>query len=361
MKSKFISLALLVTALFALAPSSTHAQEGEPVVVDEVIAQVNDGVVTLSQLKREMKERVETLKQNGMSAEQAATEVEKKRPELIAILINEQLLLQKGKEMDLTQRVEEEVNKRMLEVAKENNIKTIEQLDEAMRQSGVDPVSARQVLRVEIMKQAVMESEVDARLFYGFSQDELKQYFESHKDKFIKPESIDLSEIFLSMAGKKEAEVRERATQLVAQLRGGADFATLARAYSERSRENAGKVGTFQLSDLRPDIAGAVKNVKVGGVSDPLRSDEGFQILRVDARTAGSNTATYNENHVRQAMTQERLPKERDAFLQQLRNDAYVKIADSYKDAVEPLLKIVPPAAVTKRATKKDKDKKDKP
>jgi len=55
------------------------------VVVDEVIAQVNDGVVTLSQLKREMKERIETLKQNGMSEQQANSEVAKHKPELIAL------------------------------------------------------------------------------------------------------------------------------------------------------------------------------------------------------------------------------------------------------------------------------------
>src|SRR5262245_20022065 len=100
---------------FVVSPSLVTAQEGEPVVVDEVIAQVNDGIVTLSQLKREMKERVVTLKNNGMTEAQATAEVEKRKAELIATLINEQLLLQKGKELDFTQRVEDEVNKRMLQ------------------------------------------------------------------------------------------------------------------------------------------------------------------------------------------------------------------------------------------------------
>src|SRR6185436_4197989 len=113
MKFKTLTAVLTAAAALFLLPAFAVAQEGEPVVVDEVIAQVNDGVVTLSQLKREMKERVETLKQNGMSPEQAQAEVEKRKAELIATLINEQLLLQKGKELDFTQRVEDEVNKRM--------------------------------------------------------------------------------------------------------------------------------------------------------------------------------------------------------------------------------------------------------
>ena len=359
MKFKLTFAALFLIAAVIGSPSPTHAQEGEPVVIDEVIAQVNDGVVTLSQLKREMKERVDNMKQNGMSEQQAISEVEKHRAELIATLINEQLLIQKGKELDLTERMEAEVNKRMLEVAKDNGITSIDKLDEAMRGAGLDPVAIRQTMRIEIMKQAVMETEVDSKLFFGLSMDELHRYFDANRAKFLKPETVDLSEIFLGLAGKQEADVKARATQLVTQLRGGADFGSLATAYSERGAQAKGKVGLFPVSELRSEIAAAIKNVQVGGVSEPLRTDEGYQILRVDARTAGSNTPTFNENQVREAITRERTPKAREDYLQALRNDAYVKIAESYREAVEPLLKIVPPAAVTKGAAKKEKkDKK---
>jgi peptidyl-prolyl cis-trans isomerase SurA len=362
MKLKLILATLCATATFICLPSLARAQEGEPVVVDEVIAQVGDGIITLSQLKREMKERIQTVMQSGRTEQQATAEVEQHKAELIAILVNEQLLLQKGKELGFTEGVEDEVNKRMLQVAKENNIKTMEQLCEAMKQNGLSCEEARQTMRVEIMKQAVLESEVDRKIFYNYTSDELHKYFDAHKDKFLKPESVDVSEIFLSLAGKQEAEVKARADQLVSQARGGADFCTLAAAYSDRAGNNGQKpckVGLFQVPDLRPDIAGAVKNLKVGGVSDPLKSDEGYQILRVDARTAGSNAATFNENEVRGAMTQERSPKAREDYLQGLRNEAYIKIAESYRAAVDPLLKIVPPAAAVKKDKKKEKDKKN--
>jgi peptidyl-prolyl cis-trans isomerase SurA len=358
-KSKLIIATLLLTA-FVVSPSLAQAQEGEPVVVDEVIAQVNDGVVTLSQLKREMKERVETLKQNGMTEQQANAEVEKRKAELIATLVNEQLLLQKGKELDMTDRVEAEVNKRMLDVGKENGITSIEKLDEAMRQAKLDPAAIRATMRIEIMKQAVLESEVDSKLFFSYSQDELQKYFEAHRTIFLKPESIELSEIFLGLAGKQEPDVKAQAAKLVAQLRAGADFCTLAATYTERPAtggQKPCKVGLFQVPDLRPDIAGAVKNVNPGGVSEPLKTDEGYQILRVDSRTAGSNTPTFNENNVREAITRERSPKAREDYLQDLRNDGYVKIAEGYRADVEPLLKIVPPAAATKRAPEKKKGK----
>lgn len=356
MKLKLISLAVTSVFVFALLTVSSVrvlAQEGELQVVDEVIAQINDDVITLSMLKRESKERIDTLKQNGMPEQQAIDEVAKRQAELIATLINEQLLLQKGKQLDLASEVEAEVNKRMLEVAKEQGITSVEKLDAAMRESGLDPAATRQTLRIEIMKQAVIQQEVDRKIFFDLPLDELKKYFETHRDKFRKPESVTVSEIFLSSAGKNEADVKARAMELVTQLRAGADFGTLAAANSERevngvraAPQNKGKVGAFEVPNLREDIATAIKNVKVGGVSDPLRTNDGYQIFRVDERTPASDAAVFSENQVREAMTIERSPKERDDYLQSLRNEAYVKVSKDYSAAVMPLLKLKEEATV---------------
>lgn len=361
MKLKFLSLAMAGSLLFALGSASTVlAQEGELQVVDEVIAQINDDVITLSMLKRESKERVEALKQSGVPEQQALEEVSKKQAELIATLVNEQLLLQKGKELDLTSTVEAEVNRRMLEVAKDQGISSIEQLDAAMKASGIDPVVTRQTMRTELMKQMVIQQEVDQKIFFGLSMDELKKYFQAHPDKFKKPENVTLSEIFLSSAGKNESEVKARAVELVRQLRAGADFGALASANSERelngvrvAPSNKGKVGTFETPNLRPDIGDAIKTVAVGGVSEPLRSTDGYQILRVDERVAGSATPTFNENRVREVITMGRTVQEREAYLQNLRDDSYIKISANYYAAVAPLLKLKPQKTAENKTGKK--------
>ena len=337
--------ATLVVLLLNVRPA--FAQEGEPSVVDEVIAQVNNDVVTLSMVRREMKDFVESQKQQGVPEQKAAEEVAKHQPEIIASLVNEQLLMQKGKDLGFTEDVEAEVNRRMLDVAKQHGIKSIADLDDALKQSGVDPVGIRQALRSEIMKQMVFTREVDSKLYYGLSQDEIKKYYESHKDKFRKPESVTLSEIWLSLAGKPEAEVKAKAMQLVLQARGGADFKSLAVANSERMQDGkpiapqtGGKVGTFQVPDLRADVAAALKSVPVGGVTDPIRTDEAYMIFRVDERTAASDVSSFNENQVREAMTQERSENERRLYLESLRKEAFIKIATPYRQSVEPLLNL---------------------
>ncbi len=368
MRSKnLLFIPLIVFALIGSSATPGFAQEGELHVVDEVIAQVNDEVITLSMLKRQSKERIETLKQSGMTEQQATEEVNKRQAELITLLINEQLLLQRGKELDLSSDVEAEVNRRMLDVAKEQGITTIEKLDQAMRESGIDPVTTRQAMRTEIMKQAVIQQEVDRRVFFGFSMDELKKYFQANQSKFVKPESVVLSEIFLSYVGKNEADVKARAVELVAQLRAGADFGNVAAANSERESngvrtapQNRGKVGRFEVPNLREDIASAIQKVAVGGVTDPLRINDGYQILRVDERTAAGTTPTFNENQVREAMSIERAPKERQTYLENLLKESYVKIADNYRASVEPLLKLTPAASAKTSEGDADK-KKEKP
>jgi peptidyl-prolyl cis-trans isomerase SurA len=369
-RSKFLTFSAVLFAAFALvtlAPSAAVAQEGEAQVVDEVIAQVNDDVITLSMLKRETRERVESLKvQNGMTEQQAVAEVAKRQADLIATLINEKLLLQKGKELDLASDVEAEVNRRLLEIAREQGINSIEKLREYMLQSKLDPDAIKQTMRTEMMKQAVLQNEVDRRVFLGFSPDEVKKYFDSHQDKFRKPESVSLSEIWLSSENKDDAAVKARALELVAQIRAGADFKQVASANSEREKDgvrtaqkDGGVAGTFELPSLRDDLVAALKDIKIGGVSEPIKAEAGYQILKIDARTPAGTTAVFNENQVREAMTIERQPKERETYLQTLRDEAFIRISDSYSDSVMPLLKLKTPTAA-KSTDKKDNKKKDK-
>jgi hypothetical protein len=96
-------------------------------------------------------------------------------------------LLQKGKELDLANEIEAEVNRRMLDIANQQGINSIEKLYEAMRQSGLVPEDVRRTMRTEMMKQAVLQNEVDRRVYLGFSSEEVKKYFDAHPDKFRKP------------------------------------------------------------------------------------------------------------------------------------------------------------------------------
>ncbi len=352
---RYINFAIFAIAVLFLTNLSVAAQETEMKVVDEVIAQVNDGVVTLSRVKREMKDIVDTSVLQGKPREQAQAEVEGKQAELIASMINEELILQKGKDLQVDSEVQGQINQRLAEIMKQQNIKSLDALYKEMEKNGVDPQEIRDVWRKEFTKDLVLQREVDQKVYFGWTQKEIKSYYDANKAKFTKPETVSISEIFLSFAGRDEAAVREKAKQLVAQARKGIRFEKLAVENSDRPdvAENKGKVGeAIKLKEMDPRFAKPLETIKAGGVTDPIEVTEGMEILRVDERTKSSSESFFDEAEVRKAMTYEILPNKRKEFLSTLRSEAYIKINDKYRPAVSPILFIEERKAEVKKSEK---------
>lgn len=337
---RFIKSAFLLVIIMIFGSLPLFAQETEAVVIDEVIAQVNDGVITLSRVNAEMNEAIASLVQVNKKTEAAAkAEVEAKKGELIANLINEELILQKGKELGVDANVDAEINQRFVKIMKDQGLKSVEALFAEMQKSGLRPDDIRSMWRAEITKDAVIGREVYQKTLWGWSDKELKTYFEANKAKFTKPETVELSEMFLSFAGRDEKAVIAKAEELMKQLNAGADFTKLALENSERQdvQKTKGKVGIYPVTELNDKIATAIKGVKAGGYAK-FQIDEGIEIIRVDQRTAGSSESVFNENEVRRALTLERFPQEQKKYLAELRKDAYIKISEGYRALITPFL-----------------------
>jgi peptidyl-prolyl cis-trans isomerase SurA len=329
------SLGLVVMA------GAAFAQETETKVIDEVVAQVNDGVITLSSVNREIKAAVDSKVQEGMKLEEAQKLIGEKRGELIASLINEELIIQKAKELGIESKVEADVNGRFVEIMKKYNLKTLDSLYAEMQKQGANPAEIREMWRKQITREKVIAQEVQQKVYWDASGKELKDYYDAHKDKFTKPATIGLSELFLGFAGRDEATVRAKAKKLVADIRGGADFEKLVLENSDRPdvAKSKGKVDPLPLKDLDPKYAAAVKGVKVGGVSDPIEGDEtGVSILRVDEFTDASNESQFDEGAVRLEIMKEKFPAAQKEFMATLRENSYIKINESYRPIVSPIL-----------------------
>lgn len=340
---KRTGFAIFLIAFLFLTSLTAFAQESELKVVDEVVAQVNDGVITLSRVKREMNSIIDSLVAEGKTREQATTEVQAKQGELIAGIINEELLLQKGKELGVESDADASVNQRFVDIMKQQNLKTLDALYEAMEKQGVNPQDIRESWRRQMIKDTVLQREVGGRVYWGWQSKEMKAYYEKHKAKFTKPETLTLSEIFLSFAGRDENAVRDKAKMLVTQLRSGADFAKLAIENSDREKikETKGSVGTVTVTELKQineKFVAPIAATKVGGISEPVETVEGIEIFRVDDRKEASKESFFDEAEVRREMTMEVLPEKRKEYMVTLRTESYIKINDTYRPLVSPIL-----------------------
>jgi len=336
-----IAILCLLFATFIVGGTVVSAQESEERVIDEVVAQVNDGVITLSRVKREMKSIVDLEVQQGKDRSATQKLVNEKQGELIANLINEELLMQKAKEAGLDPEIEASINQRFIEIMKQNGVKTLEALYEQMRQQNVDPQEIRDMWRKQATRDRVIQREVQSKEYWRPSSAEVKQYYDSHKAKFSKPENVSFSELFLGFAGRDEAAVREKAKQFVAQIRGGANFDQLVKDNGDKpvvSPEN-GKTEKANIETLNEILKAPLKATKIGGFTDPIEvKDLGMLILRVDAREAASNESVFDESAVRSAMLQENFPSAQKKFFTDLRQDAYIKISETYRPTVAPIL-----------------------
>lgn len=332
---------LSITAAASLVLGvSAFGQETQTRVVDEVVAQVNDGVITLSRIKREMKDIIETWIKEGKTREEAQKMADEKQGELIASLINEELLIQKAKESGLEGDIEASINQRIKEIMDEYKLKTVDALYQEMEKSGVNPNDLKETWRKQATRDRVIQREVQSKVYWGFTGKDLKEYYEKNKSKFTKPEMVSFSEIFLGYAGREEPAVKEKAKQVLAQLKAGADFDKLAKENDPGLvTRGTGKLEKLVVNDLVDTIKKPLAGLKVGEFTAPIEVDQmGVVILRVDEREKASDESVFDENAVRLAMMQERFPDEQKKFMAKLRENAYIKINDSYRPIVSPIL-----------------------
>lgn len=333
-----LNYAIFLVAILFLTSFTVSAQETEVKVVDEVVAQVNDSVITLSDINREIQSTVDLYVQDGKSREEAEQLVESKKAELVANLINERLLIQKAEENISDSAIDAQINRRLVEIMQEQNIKTIEDLYKVMEAQGFKPEDIRANFRKQIMRESV-EGDIYRKVYWEPNIKKVKAYYEANKAKFTKKETVTVSEIFLSFAGKDPEAVRQKSKELTARLRQGADFEKAVLDNSDRPNkaETKGKAGTFEVETLDKTVSQAVKDVKAGGYAE-IEIPEGIEIIRVDERLKASNESAFNEEAVRKALAGENFAEARKKYMTELRKDSYIKISDTWRPSVSPLL-----------------------
>ncbi|MEK6409873.1 MAG: peptidylprolyl isomerase [Acidobacteriota bacterium] len=333
---KFIITALSIGFVLALA---TTARAQEPELINEIVARVNNDIVTRADYLNGLRDFKEELVRQmaGKSEAEINAEFERLKSSVLDYIIDDLLLEQKAKELSLD--VEAEVNQRMKEIAAQNGSPNVLAFENELKKQGVDPETARASIRKQLQQQYVIQREVLSPIFQRLNDKDKRDFYDKHKDGFTVPGEVTLSEIFLPLEGHTAAEVDQRAKRLVAELRAGKDFAVAVQENSpagRASRAQNGKLGVFKQGELKEDIAAAISTLKTGEVTEPLRLQDGFQIIRLDDRKA-ANLRAFEEPDVQSAIgraaTMERAEDARKKYLKKLRADAFIKIADGYVTA----------------------------
>ena len=161
-------------------------------VVEEPIVFVNDQIISKSDYDRQLQEMETAARQQNWSPQQ----LEDQKKNLLRDLVDQQLLLSKGKELGITG--ETEMMKQLDEIRKQNHLDSMEALEAAAKQQGVSFEDFKQHIRERIITQQVIGQEVYRKV--NITQADLQRYYDAHKAEFERQESVRLSEILIPTA-----------------------------------------------------------------------------------------------------------------------------------------------------------------
>jgi peptidyl-prolyl cis-trans isomerase SurA len=307
-------------------------------VIEEIIARVNNQIVTRTEYLHSQEQlKQEAQQQDATNAEKIVAERNK---DILRDLIDQQLLLEKGKDLGIT--ADTEVIKRLDDMRKQMNLESMEDLEKAAEAQGVSFEDFKQNMRNQIITQQVIGKEVGSRM--SITKEEEQKFYDEHKNELEQPEQIRLSEILVSTektgsaasadAPQQLSAAQAKAEDLLAQIRKGAAFDEIAKKSSDGpSAAQGGDLGLFKRGTLAKELEDKTFAMKPGDVSDVIRTRQGFVILKVTEHTsAGIPPLKEIEPRIQDALYMRKLQPALRAYLQKLREDAYIDIKPGYVD-----------------------------
>ena len=353
---------LLLLTFFVAMPAFLHADT----VVEEIIARVNNQIITRSEYQRSKEQlKQEAQQQDPTNAEKIIADRDK---DVLRDLIDQQLLLEKGKDLGIT--ADTEVIKRLDQMRKEMNLDSMDDLEKAATAQGVSFEDFKQNLKNQIITQQVIGREVGQRM--SISKEEEQQFYEEHKNQLQQPEQIRLSEILVSTEKKSNEPIIEesqllttaqaKADDLLAQIRKGAPFDEIAKKNSDGpTAAQGGDLGYFKRGTLAKELEDKTFAMKPGEVSDVIRTKQGFVILKVtEHQMAGIPPLNQIEPKVQDAIYMQKLQPALRAYLTKLREDAFIDVKQGYVDTGASANQTKPIETTAQEAGAKELKKKKK-
>jgi peptidyl-prolyl cis-trans isomerase SurA len=333
MKKLFFLVALLTLPAPALAqrvsqlPGLHHTMDApSPPLSTSIAAVVNDNVITTTDLEQRMRLAILS---SGLpdNAEVHAHLL----PQILRSLIDEQLQTQEARRLDLSVS-HEEIDAALQRIATDNHI-TGDMRQFIAAHGGSADALVEQV-RNGLMWNKVIQRELRPKVEIG--DDEIDAVINRVRADQGKEEYL-VSEIFLAVDNPKDEEqVRQVAQNLVDQIRKGANFAAVARQFSQGTgAPQGGDIGWIQQGELAPELNKALAAAGPGEVSAPIRTSNGFHILGVREKRTVSlgdpNKATIDLTQLFHPYG----PSNRDVVLQEA---GRLRAAVRSCDAINPTL-----------------------
>ena len=286
--------ACAAASLPALAADAPRTRT--PIVIDRVVAVVNDEAITARELDERARLAMKQLAQQGTPAPPKGVIDRQILERMIADRVQLQFAKESGVRID-----DAELDRAIGRIAEQNKISTSE-MRATLERDGIPFSKFREDIRSEIVMSRLREREVENKIV--ITDSEVDALLAASASEQARSDEVNLSHILVvvpeNAAPEQVQSRRARAEQALAELQKGADFRQVAASFSDAPDALQGGAMGWRPSDRLPGIFyDAVRTMKPGDTSALIRSANGFHILRLNERRGGAPTSAVEQTHVR--------------------------------------------------------------
>ncbi|MFI5119314.1 MAG: peptidylprolyl isomerase [Thermoanaerobaculia bacterium] len=309
---------VLFLVLLAVVVFAERLRAGE--IVNRILVHVNSRIITQSQFDARIEQ---TVRESGSTPDAAKAEEMKKS--VMEELVNEALLEDRAKELDLVTS-DAEIEDQIKRLKEQNNVTTDEDFAKALAQSGLTIDRLRDQLRRTVTLQRVVGREVNSKV--DLSDDALRIIYEREKETWRVPEKAHLAEILVSN-GDDPARAARRAKEASDLIKGGAKFEAVVKDYSDgATKARGGDLGLVTKGELTSEIDKAVFSLPAGSVSDPIGTKFGWHLVRVIDKIPASYKAFADvKGDLLKREQDTQFQKKLAEYLEKLKRDAVIRVS----------------------------------
>lgn len=320
--------AVLLVLVAALAAVPLGAQ-----IIEQVLVNVNGDILTKTEFEQRqvtlLRQRPElaNVTPDSPVLRKAVVEV---TPQLILEAVDELLLIQRGRELGLALG-DEQFNNIVDNIRKSNNIESDEQFQMALKQEGMTMTDLRRALERQMLASEAQRRDVVDKI--SVTEAEARAYYDAHKGEFTTPSEVTLREILVEVPVTEKGvnvaqddEAKAEAEDVRKRLLAGEPFPRLAAEFSDApSKANGGLIGPILQNELADALQQQLTQLKVGDLTEAIRTARGYQILKLETRTE-TKIRTFEEARadISNKVGSEKMAAERLKYLERLRSQATI-------------------------------------
>ena len=319
--------------LSALALAAAAPLLADVVILEEIVVKVNGGIILRSEYERTLEQNQrEVLADTSIAPADREAALREREEVVLRDMIDQRLLVQKGEELGIN--VDAQILRQRDEIMRRNNIENTDDFESwVLERTGEPAEDLMDRMRENFLSQAVLGQEVSRRVIV--TREEIEEYYEQHKDEYVRSEGVRLSQILFTLEGDEDAK-RKQAEEVLGRVQRGEPFAEMARRFSEdeATKELGGDIGIYRRGMLREEIEDAVFGQRQGFITELIEVPNGLLILRVDQNyREGMAELEEVQEEIRATLSAPRFQPEIRNYLTELRGESYIEIRPGYADA----------------------------